>query len=482
MPRTLSADPHSRGRHLIRLIAAFVAVGVAPAAHAATLTTIWTFKGPPGDGSSPGGFSPHPGLAVGAGGTLFVSTGGGPHSQGAIIRLTPPTASGKPWTEQILYALSGNLRGPYPVIADAAGTLYGTALSNGATPAAQCGVAFRLAQPASKRPPWSLSLLHTFSGDKDGCLPLGGLTLGPAGVLYGSTLTGGGSSLCGSFNGVPTGCGTIYSIAPQTTPGPWKTQVDHSFGSDGAEPYDAPVSDPGVPTDIYIAANFGGGPKGSEPSGEPGDEDEFDSLGKANSVFSTIAAWYKYIGDVALFPAGSPTPVAKGVPGGGKDESEAAVEATSAPSRVNVVVGTTTGGGTQSTACSALGNNGCGVVYRLVRPASLSGSWALTILHKFTGGADGTTPYGRLLVMPNGVIWGTTSGGDVASDKGTVFSLTPSKTSATGYAYAVVHRFTGADGAAPYNGLVASGGVIYGTASYGGTGSCGCGTVFKITP
>jgi uncharacterized repeat protein (TIGR03803 family) len=50
----------------------------------------------------------------------------------------------------------------------------------------------------------------------------------------------------------------------------------------------------------------------------------------------------------------------------------------------------------------------------------------------------------------------------------------------------VLHSFTGgADGAWPYAGLVRDkAGNLYGTTAGGGTGSCdaGCGTVFKLTP
>ena len=62
-----------------------------------------------------------------------------------------------------------------------------------------------------------------------------------------------------------------------------------------------------------------------------------------------------------------------------------------------------------------------GMVFQ-VSPAGHAG-WTLTSLHDFGGGGDGEAPVAGLIPGPNGVFYGTTSGGNLGS--GTVFSIVP---------------------------------------------------------
>ena len=56
----------------------------------------------------------------------------------------------------------------------------------------------------------SYTLIHNFSGGADGEFPVGGLTLGPGGSLYGTAVNGG--SLSGQcLNG--GGCGLVFRLA-----------------------------------------------------------------------------------------------------------------------------------------------------------------------------------------------------------------------------------------------------------------------------
>jgi uncharacterized repeat protein (TIGR03803 family) len=106
-----------------------------------------------------------------------------------------------------------------------------------------------------------------------------------------------------------------------------------------------------------------------------------------------------------------------------------------------------------------------------------------TVLHSFTGGADGGQPFAGLVRDAAGNLYGTTAGGG-AFRNGTVFKLdTTGKET-------VLHSFTGgAGGSTPYRGLVRdAAGNLYGTTAFGGDSSCfdpygnGCGTVFKLAP
>jgi uncharacterized repeat protein (TIGR03803 family) len=117
------------------------------------------------------------------------------------------------------------------------------------------------------------------------------------------------------------------------------------------------------------------------------------------------------------------------------------------------------------------GAYGSGVLFKL-EPA---GNY--TVLYSFTGGADGASPASPLLRDAAGNLYGAVSGGG-AYGSGVLFKLDP-----TG-SYTILHTFTGgADGAWPVGGLVRDGrGNLYGAASGGGTSVDGCGVIFKLNP
>jgi uncharacterized repeat protein (TIGR03803 family) len=100
------------------------------------------------------------------------------------------------------------------------------------------------------------------------------------------------------------------------------------------------------------------------------------------------------------------------------------------------------------------------------------------VLYEFTGGTDGSNPYGGVIIGKNDVLYGTTQGGGI-NERGTVFSLTPPGKGQTTWTETVLHYFTGSDGFAPLNGqLVADDrGTLYGTTIYGGY--YGHGVVFR---
>ena len=122
---------------------------------------------------------------------------------------------------------------PYAGLAiTAGGTLYGTTLRGGTY---EDGTAFQLKRAGSG---WLLNVLHNFQGGSDGANPVSGVTIGPGGVLYGTTEEGGDQSC-----GIGGGCGTVYSLKPlpqavANAEAPWTETVLYRFqgGTDGAVP------------------------------------------------------------------------------------------------------------------------------------------------------------------------------------------------------------------------------------------------------
>ncbi|MGA3318568.1 MAG: choice-of-anchor tandem repeat GloVer-containing protein [Candidatus Korobacteraceae bacterium] len=109
--------------------------------------------------------------------------------------------------------------------------------------------------------------------------------------------------------------------------------------------------------------------------------------------------------------------------------------------------------------------------------------WIETPLYKFSGGADGSNPYGATLVFDAaGNLYGTTfggGGGSCSAGCGVVYKLTPA---GSGWTESTVYAFTGgADGAAPWASVTLDqAGNLYGTTSAGG--AFGGGTVYELSP
>src|ERR1700688_1944055 len=76
-----------------------------------------------------------------------------------------------------------------------------------------------------------------------------------------------------------------------------------------------------------------------------------------------------------------------------------------------------------------------------IRAASRFG---VDVVHSFAGGADGAGPYAAVVQATDGNFYGTTANGG-ASNLGTVFKMTVSG------AVTILHQFSGgADGASPF--------------------------------
>jgi uncharacterized repeat protein (TIGR03803 family) len=223
---------------------------------------------------------PHGSLAIDSKGNLYGTTmAGGANGTGTVWELSPPTASGNPWTETILYSFgaagSGDGYQPWAGVtlaSSAATVLYGTTECGGtgtfpgpamfgdtcAPPqgeASGLGTVFQLTYvKKTKTVPahWTETILHSFSGT-DGALPLGGLLLS-GGNLYGYTSTG------GAKYDLPAtaACGDVYELTPNGTASTFN--VLYNFGgtaTDAADPlYGAPVID--TAKNLYGTADGGG--------------------------------------------------------------------------------------------------------------------------------------------------------------------------------------------------------------------------------
>jgi uncharacterized repeat protein (TIGR03803 family) len=110
-----------------------------------------------------------------------------------------------------------------------------------------------------------------------------------------------------------------------------------------------------------------------------------------------------------------------------------------------------------------------GTIYRRAADGTVS------VVHEFDNATEGQRPAAKLLRMPDGSLWGSTSAGGPGAG-GTVFRFDPVSGVLT-----VLHAFTrGADGASPNGELVrASNGLVYGTTVGAGTNG---GTIYRIRP
>jgi uncharacterized repeat protein (TIGR03803 family) len=353
-------------------------------------------------------------------------------------------------TYTILYSFDG-ANGLIPgtgLARDSDGNLYGASGYGGNQQACAnyggCGAIYKV-DPTGK-----MTVLYEFSGSPDGQSP-NQLTLGPNGLLYGTTQFGGtgNSSSCGS-----DGCGTVFQFDLNG-----KETVLHSFAgypSDGYDPYFYSRLVRDSEGNLYGTTLYGGS---SNAFGNPGNGVVF-SVSRA----SKEQVLYSFTGqDDGGLPFSGPI----------VDGSQ------------HALYGTTTYGGNGP--CGNIFGSGCGVVYKV----NASGESAL---YMFQDGSDGASPVASLIQDSAGNLYGTaTSGGDLsctppANGKmvqpqpgcGVVFKVDPAGTET------VLYTFTGTtDGSDPTSPLVMdAAGNLYGTAAFGGDLNCGpplgCGTVFEI--
>lgn len=272
----------------------------------------------------------------------------------------------------------------------------------------------------------TLTPLYEFQGGSDGASP-NAVIRDAAGNLYGTTIAGG-----------QTIFGTVFKLSPSGT----KT-ILYNFqgGSDGTEPHGKLLMD--SKGNLYGTTEYGGNL----------DVQCFFMPG-CGVVFRVT-------------PTGQETVLYSfnGEPDGGQPLAGLTV----GPG--DSLYGTTAGGGMGF--CN-YETSGCGVVFKI------DSALKETVLHSFSGNADGGVPEAPLTEDSSGNLYGSTTGVGASND-GTVYKL-------NGSDLTVLLTFDGINGSQPYGALALdSKGNVYGTTYSGGNlnycnSSSGCGVVFMLFP
>ena len=120
----------------------------------------------------------------------------------------------------------------------------------------------------------------------------------------------------------------------------------------------------------------------------------------------------------------------------------------------------------------------CFVMAAAAVTSSAAGAARLKTIYTFTGGADGAEPYNALIAGPQGSLIGNTAYGGTASAPagwGTVFQLLPPANGQSSWTLSTLYAFTDqADGASPGGMVSDTSGAVYGTAQQGGTFNGNC--------
>ncbi len=408
----------------------------------------------------PDGNTPESGLVMDAKGVLYGTTYNGGTAlfdgEGIVYLLAAPS-KGKPQNvETILYTFGqSDIDGADPmgsVTLGSDGEIYGTTVFGGTQ---NQGTVYRLKPPASKDKKWTEEVLYSFGTDPvdDGANPLASLLL-YKGNLYGTTSIGGNTGCEG------VGCGNVFELSPPVAPSTeWTETIIHQFsGSDGALSYsNLIVDDKG---NLYGTTSTGGA------SGN-------GTVFELNPPKEKGKEWTESV--MLSFNGGDGANPMSGLI---FDDSGA-------------LYGVTFNGGGYD----------IGVVFKLSPPAKPDGKWEESVLHSFvipsilnglcyTCTNNGSGPYGNLAITKEKVIYGTTVWGGGENDAGTIFRLSPPSSPGGKWTETVLHQFTGTDflpagsdngdGFNPYSGLLLENGVLYGTAK--GGGAFNLGDVFSFTP
>lgn len=330
------------------------------------------------------------------------------------------------------------------------------------------------------------SVLHEFTGT-DGASPQAEVILDKAGNLYGTTWVGGDPS-CLGLN-LTVSCGVVFELSPHAN-GSWSEAVLHTFtGPDGANPavkltFDAAGSLYGTTAGGGSAGGQGTVFKLTPQSDETWPESVLHSFGDSYGIVPYGPVIFDQSGHLYGTTASDSSTgngtVFELAPNADGSWTESILHAFTGYAEGNWPLGLTFDGagnlyGTAlfSGHLSCNWPNGCGVIYKLA--PNMDGTWTETPLHAFSG-YDGNNPIASLIFDAAGNLYGVTSGGGLGF--GVIFTLHPNEDGS--WTEKVLHRFTGKwDGASPQGGLTAdAAGNLYGTTSSGG--KFGLGVIFEL--
>lgn len=436
-----------------------------PAAPTAGIATIAEFTGNAGAFK---GAAPFAGLASDGRGFLWGTTsGGGAFGGGTVFKIHAGSAVLATVAEFASNGVNGALLGRTPVAAlvdDGQGHLWGS------TRQAGTGIFGTLFQIDYYTDTLTTMVQFTgLSGVARGSDPQAPLVLGPDGLLWGTTFTGGTHDKGTIFNLNPVGGALKTAFEFPTVKGgqfPYASLVRAAPGelwgatSNGGDLGGGVIYKINVANGAYSPLVELGGASGAAPSASLTDDGQGGVWGTCNlsgiasggSLFRVDLATLElrsYPLTVALSPARGKTP-SGGLVSGPDD----------------LFWGTTQRGGSLSQ----------GSVFKLDASTGV-----VTSVAEFTGAtgtSPGFVPTAGLVRDANGDLWGTTSGG--GNTNGTVFRFAPA--SGTLRTMATFTGGTGiAKGRTPLGALtLAPDGSLWGTTFEGGAGNLG--TLFKINP
>ena len=281
----------------------------------------------------------------------------------------------------------------------------------------------------------TLSVLHNFSGGRDGANPYAGVTVDRAGNIYGTTSAGGNrGGGCTQFGG----CGTVFKLRQSSSGWILSSLYVFDSGRDGFDPLARVLFGPDG--SLFGTTSLGGHEDGGTV---------FELSAPAGACKSALCLWNQTVSYLL---------------NGGSGYGDLTFGASGS------IYGTTVSGG-----------NGLGMVFELT-PSN--GVWAETDLYAFNGQPDGEYPYSGVVFDQAGRLYGTTLYGGGGTECGyqgcgAVYQLTPSM---SGWTEAILYAFQdGSDGAWPYGGVILDqAGNLYGTTTEASNG--GGGTLYKLVP
>jgi uncharacterized repeat protein (TIGR03803 family) len=378
-----------------------------------------------------------------------------------LVIASPTTAYAQ--TFEVLHEFQG-VDGLFPLergvlLQGTDGNFYGTTASGGTN---SRGTVFNMDASGT------ITILHTFSDSPDGAWPASGLIQAEDGALYGTTIYGGGGP-CGAV-----GCGTLYAI---TTTGQY-TQLWSFSGMNGQGANGALIQSS---NGYFYGTTWSGGTPGygevfkMDAAGTVTTVHEFSLADGAHPNASLIQAkdGLLYGTTAGGGPSGRGTIFSVDPTDGsfsllhafGSTEGLAPLSALLEASDGHLYGTTSQGGG------PGCGGDGCGTTFR-VDPGGAN----FLQLHAFNEPFDGSFPRAALIQASNGTFYGTTTQGAAGCGRigcGTVFAM-----DAAG-AITILHRFSGADGAAATGIIQGVDDAFYGTTIGGGSGNGG--VVYRLT-